>query len=74
MKLSQEEKYYLYVESKICYKWTYLKKTETNLQTERTDLWLPKGSGLEGEKDQSLELAEANYYIYRIDKQQGPIV
>ena len=50
------------------------KKTETNLQTQRTDWWLPKGSRLEEEKDGSLESAEANYYIYRIDKQQGPTV
>ena len=33
--------YHLYVESKIRHKWTYLQNR--NIQTQRTDLWLPRG-------------------------------
>ena len=34
------------------------------------DLWLLRGGGRE-EWIRSLELAEADYYIYTVDKQQG---
>ena len=38
-------------------------KRETDLQTQRTDLWLPRGKG-EGEKwTGTLGLVDANYYI-----------
>jgi len=40
-------------------------KTETNSETWRTDLWLPRvgvGGGQEG-WTRSLELADASYYI-----------
>ena len=44
----------------------HIYKTETDSQTQRTDLWLPRvrkiGEGWIG----SLALAEANYYIYYI--------
>ena len=41
-------------------------ETETNLQAQRTDLWLPKGR--QGERGLGSEFgtspAEANYYLY----------
>ena len=37
-------------------------------------MWLSRGSGVGEEWFGSLELADANYYIYRIDNQQGPNV
>ena len=37
-------------------------KIETDSQTQRTDLWLPRGVGGEG-IDVSLGLVDANYYI-----------
>ena len=43
-------------------------ETQTDSQTQRTDLWLPKGEGGEGWLV-SLELADVNYYI-QMDKQQ----
>ena len=36
---------------------------ETETQTERTNLWLPRGSGLGEGRTGSLGLADANYYI-----------
>ena len=41
-------------------------KIETDSQTQRSDLWLPRG-------DQDLGLVNANY-TFRVDTQQGPIV
>ena len=38
-------------------------KTETDSQTYRTDLWLPRGSGEGVGWTRSLGLADANYYI-----------
>ena len=40
-------------------------------QTQRTDLWLPRGRGCE-RKVLGIGIADAN--IYRGDKQQGPTV
>ena len=45
--------------------------TETDSQTEITDLWL-EGRGHGGEKTGSLRQADTNYHIYGMDKQQGP--
>ena len=42
--------YHLYVESKIWHS-EPLYKTETDSQTQRTDLWLPRGEWDEGGKD-----------------------
>ena len=39
-------------------------ETETNSQTKRIDLWLPRGRGLGEEWTRSLGLTDANYYIY----------
>ena len=56
--------------SSITYMWTpkydankFIFKTETDSQTYRTDLWLPKGKGSGGGKNWEFGLAEANYYI-----------
>ena len=38
-------------------------ETETESQTQRTDLWLPMGRGLEDGWIGRLGLADANYYI-----------
>ena len=38
-------------------------KTETHSQTQRTDLWLPRGRGEEMGQTGSLGLVGANYYI-----------
>ena len=46
-------------------------ETETDSQTQRTDLWLPRGRGVEGAGQGggegwigNLGLADANYYIW----------
>ena len=46
-------------------------KTETDSQTHRTDLWLPRGWGREvlGVWDKQMQTI-----IYRMDKHQGPTV
>ena len=48
-------------------------KTETDSQTQKTNLWLPKGKGGGRDKlevwDQQIQTT-----IYKIDKQQGPTV
>ena len=38
-------------------------KTETDSETQRTDLWLPRGRGEEVGSTGSLGLVDANYYI-----------
>ena len=38
-------------------------KTETDPQTQKTNLWLPKGKGVRGRIIRSLGLADKNYYI-----------
>ena len=38
-------------------------KTEIDSQTETTDLWLPRGKGMEEGWTGSLELADGNYHI-----------
>ena len=40
-----------------------IEETETDSQTQRTDLWLPRGSGVGEGWIGSLGLADANYYI-----------
>ena len=49
-------------------------RTETDPQTKRTGLWLYGGEGGGEESIGNLELTNANSYIYRMDKQQGPTV
>ena len=48
-------------------------KTERDSQTQKTNLWLPKGKGKGRDKlgvwDQQIQAT-----IYKIDKQQGPSV
>ena len=41
---------------------------KTDSQTRKTDLWLLTGMGQK--RIESLGLADANYFIYRLDKQQ----
>ena len=38
-------------------------KTKTDSQTQKTNVWLPKGRGNRGMIIGSLELADTNYYI-----------
>ena len=38
-------------------------ETETDSQTQKTDLWLPRGRGVGEGWSGSLGLADANYYI-----------
>ena len=40
-----------------------ISETETDSQTQRTDLWLPRGTGEGVGWTGSLELADTNYYI-----------
>ena len=44
---------------------------EKDSQTSRRDLWLPRKVGGGGRWIRRLGLADANYYINRMDKQQG---
>ena len=39
-------------------------KTETDSQTEGTDLWLPRGTGGGGRMDWEFGISRGNYYIY----------
>ena len=48
-------------------------KTETDSQTYRTDLWLPRGMEEGVGWTGSLGLADANYYPFRMDKQEFPL-
>ena len=43
-------------------------KTETNPQTSRTNLWLPRGRKVREGGTGSWGLADTDYYIYRMDK------
>ena len=51
----------------------HIYETETDSQTQRTDLWLPRGreggEGWMGGWDQQMQTI-----MYRMDKQQGPTV
>ena len=49
-------------------------KAETDSQIYRTELELPRGRGVGDGRLGSLKLAVANYYIHRVDKQQGSTV
>ena len=49
-------------------------KRETDSQTQRTDLWLSRWRGLGEGQTGSLRLADANYFINRMGKQQDSIV
>ena len=54
-------------------------ETETDSQTQRADLWLPRGMGVGEGWTGSLRLAYTNYYkmfihLYKMDKQQCPTV
>ena len=54
------------MESKIWHKWTYqtpVPETETDSQTYRRDLWLPRGRGRGKGWIGSLRLADAQYYL-----------
>ena len=55
-------------------KGTYIYKTEIDPQTQKTNLWLPKGKG-GGEKDKLGVWDEQIFTtIYKIDNQQGPTI
>ena len=45
-------------------------ETQTDSQTERTDLWLPRGRGGRGGKDWELGISRCKLVYYRMDKQQ----
>ena len=47
--------------------------TETDSQTQRTDLWLPKGKG-RGRDGLAVWDQQMQTLIYRMDKQEGPTV
>ena len=47
-------------------------KTETDTQTQRTDLWLPRGRRQRGEP--GVWDLQKQTIIYRMDKQKGPTV
>ena len=47
-------------------------KTETDTQTQRTDLWLPRGRRQRGEL--GVWDLQMQIIIYRMDKQKGPTV
>ena len=50
-------------------------KTETDSQTQKTNLWLQKEKGGRGQINQEFGLTDTNYYtVYKIDKQEGPTV
>ena len=50
-------------------------ETETESQTQRTDLWLPSGRWDGGGMDWEFEVGRCKLvYIYMMDKQQGPNV
>ena len=50
-------------------------KTETDSQTERTGLWLPRGRGGEWRRDGlGVWDEQMQAIIYRTDKQQGPTI
>ena len=60
---SENDKYH------IIYMWNQKYDTnelvyETDSQTERTDLWLPRGRDSGGGMDWDLGLADESYYIY----------
>ena len=40
----------------------FIYETETDSQTEKTDLWLPRGGEVEEGRTGNLELADVNYY------------
>ena len=44
-------------------------KTETDAQTQRTDLWLPRGTGEGVGWTGSLGLVDANYYIQNVSNE-----
>ena len=48
-------------------------KTETDSQTQRTNLWLPRDGGV-GEGRIRICDQQMQTIIYRMDKQQGPTV
>ena len=48
-------------------------KSDNNKKQVCTALWLPRWELGEGQT-RSLGLVDASYYIYRMDKQQGPTV
>ena len=67
--------YHLYVESKIQHKHTVSAKQKQTDSDIENRLVVAKGEeGVEERSIGSLGLAEANQYIYRMDKQQGPIL
>ena len=47
-------------------------RTETDSQTQKTNLWLPKGKG--GRDKLGVWGQQIHTTVYKIDKQQGPTV
>ena len=52
----------------------FIEKERAVIQTQRTDLWLPKGRRGEEEKDCEFRVKKTQAITYRMDKQQGPIL
>ena len=50
-------------------------KTKTDSQTYKTDLWLTRGRGAGGGMDWEVGVSRCKlFYLYRMDKRQGPTV
>ena len=49
-------------------------ETETDSQTQRIDLWLPRGKGVWGRDGLGVWDQQIQTVIQRMDKQQGPTV
>ena len=49
-------------------------ETETDSQTQRTDLWLPRGKGQGGGVDGEFGVSRCKLLYIEMDKQQGPTV
>ena len=65
-------RYHLYVKSKKKDTDKFIYKTERDSQTQKTNLWLPKGKGEGSDKLGSWYIIYT--IIYKINNQQGPIV
>ena len=52
----------------------FIEKERAVTQTQRTDLWLPKGREGEEEKECEFRVKKTQTITYRMDNQQGPIL